>query len=110
MATPLNLNLTRKQGPSVWDEPRPQASTWRTYGMAAGAMVAAFALGRRRVNRPWAIGLALGVAGAALFADRLSSMLTSCAERLQIRSGARNDLVDRATEDSFPASDPTPYL
>ena len=107
MATPLNLTL--KRGPSVWDEPTAGPLPWRVYGVVAGAMLAGLAMGSRS-NRSRLMGLALGVAGASLLADRLSSAIAS-ATHAWIHRGVRKDhFVDRASEDSFPASDPTPYL
>ena len=105
MATPLNLTL--KRGPSVWDTPQKQRSDWRVYGVATGAALASMAM-RPRANRLWLMGLAFGVLGACLFADRLTSTITAAARRLGVRRGAGNDsVVDRGSEDSFPASDPT---
>jgi len=52
---------------------------------------------------PWG----LGVAGACLLGDRFASTIAATMRR--ILPGVRNDVVDRASEDSFPASDPTPY-
>jgi hypothetical protein len=108
MATPLNLTLM-KRGPSVWEEPKAGPSRWRVYGVAAGAVLAGLAMGSRS-NRSRLMGLALGVAGASLFADRLASSIAA-ARQLWVNRAARTDrIVDRASEDSFPASDPTPYL
>jgi hypothetical protein len=106
MSTPLNLTL--KRGPSVWDD-RPVSPTknWRAFGVAAGAVLASLAL-RPHANRRWLIGVGLGVAGACLLGDRFAS--TTSAGMRRIFTGVRNDAVDRASEDSFPASDPTPYL
>ena len=107
MTTPLNLTLTR--GPSVWDQPHQQRSDWRVYGVAAGAVLASVAM-RPRANRWWLMGLALGIIGTSVFADRLTSTITAAARQLGVRRGAGNDsAVDRGSEDSFPASDPTQY-
>lgn len=107
MATPLNLTL--KRGPSVWDTPQKQQSDWRVYGVAAGAALAIMAM-RPRANRLWLMGLAFGTLGTSLFADRLASTITAGARRLGVRRSAWQDnVVDRGSEDSFPASDPTQY-
>jgi hypothetical protein len=105
MSTPLNLTL--KRGPSVWDDqPASPATKWRALGVAAGAVLASLAL-RPRANRRWLLGVGLGVAGACLLGDRFASTIAATMRR--ILPGIRNDVVDRASEDSFPASDPTPY-
>ena len=107
MSTPLNLTLTR--GPSVWDEPRTSPTSWRACGVAAGAAFASLAL-RRHANRHWLIGAGLGVVGALLNAGRLRSTMKAGRRRLDVVRGVREDrLVDEASEDSFPASDPPQY-
>jgi hypothetical protein len=107
MATPLNLIL--KRGPSVWEEPKAGSSPWRVYGAIAGAVLAGLAIGSRS-QRSRLLGLALGVAGASLLANRLASTIAGVSQ-FRVERGARKDrIVDRASEDSFPASDPTPYL
>jgi hypothetical protein len=107
MATPLNLTL--KRGPSVWEAPKARPLSWRVYGAVAAAALAGLALSSRS-NRTRLLGLAVGVGGASLLADRLASTIAAAGEFLAA-CGARKDLiVDRGSEDSFPASDPTPYL
>jgi hypothetical protein len=105
MSTPLNLTL--KRGPSVWDDRPASSINWRALGVTAGAVLASLAL-RQRANRQWLVGVGLGVAGAYLLGDRCASALTAGMRR--IFPGVRKDLVDRGSEDSFPASDPTSYL
>ena len=107
MTTPLNLTLTR--GPSVWDERRAWPSYWRVYGVAAGAALAAFAM-QPRAKRGWMMGLAVGVAGTALLAGRWTAAMETSAHQFRRLRGTQKDyVVDRASEDSFPASDPPPY-
>jgi hypothetical protein len=106
----MPLNLTLKRGPSVWDERHTQRLDWRVYGVAAGAALASVAM-RPRANRWWLMGLAVGTLGACVFADRLASTITAGARRCGVLPGDGPDsVVDSASEDSFPASDPTQYL
>jgi hypothetical protein len=107
MATPLNLTL--KRGPSVWEKPKPGPSPWQVYGALGGALLVGLAIGSRS-NRSRLLGLALGIAGASLFADRLASTIGAGSQFLADRGARKDRIVDRASEDSFPASDPTPYL
>jgi hypothetical protein len=110
MATPLNLTL--KRGPSVWDDRTTSpAIDWRLCGVAAAAMLATLAL-RPRTSRRWLLGLALGLSTTSLFAQWFSSAIEAGARRLSTGRRALKDqaLVDRASEDSFPASDPAQYL
>jgi len=108
MATPLNLTL--KRGPSVWEEPKPAPSlSWRVYGAVAAAVLAGLALGSRS-NRSRLLGLAIGIGGASLLGDRLAPTIAAASRCLADRAARKDRIVDRASEDSFPASDPTPYL
>ena len=107
MATPLNLTLAR--GPSVWDEPPSGHTDWRIYGVAAGAALAGFAT-RRRAEHPLLLGLGLGVILASLLGDRVSSKIASACRQLVDRDASREIAIDRALEDSFPASDPSQFL
>ncbi len=105
-----SLNLTLQRGPSVWDARPSRPAGWRTYGVLAGAMLAGLAMRPRRTRR-WLMGLAFGVVVSSLAADRLFSTLAGRARRLRgDRDVGSESVVDRASEDSFPASDPTPYL
>jgi len=109
MTAPLNLTL--KRGPSVWDD-QPTAMTdhWRSYGIAAGALLATAAL-QPRTNHQWLLGLALGIVGTSLLAGRFSSTLQASAHQIRgLRGGRKDHVVDRASEDSFPASDPAQYV
>ena len=107
MAMPLNLTLTR--GPSVWDEQPSGHSHWRIYGVAAGATLVGFA-SRRRAQHPLLLGLGFGVVIASLLGDRVSSKLTAACRRLVEEDASREIAIDRALEDSFPASDPSQYF
>ena len=107
MATPLNLTL--KRGTSVWEEPNAGPSPWRLYGVVGAAVLAGLAIGSRS-NRSRLFGLAVGVAGASLLADRLASTIAAVGQAVADRGARKDRIVDRASEDSFPASDPTPYL
>lgn len=107
MSTPLNLTLAR--GPSVWDQPSTWPSARRIYSVAAGAALALLVT-TRRDRRPWLTGLVLGTAATALLASRCSSSLIESARWLRVRRRGRDDrVVDRDSEDSFPASDPPQY-
>jgi hypothetical protein len=107
MAMPLNLTLAR--GPSVWDEQPSGHTHWRIYGVAAGAALAGFAT-RRRAEHPWLLGLGLGVILASLLGERISSKVASVYRQLVDRDASREIAIDRALEDSFPASDPSQFL
>lgn len=107
MSTPLNLTL--KRGPSVWDHRSTWPSNWPANGVAAGVTFATIVTAQRS-KRPWLMGLALGIAGAYLLAGGFSSSLKARARQLRVlRSGHNDRAVDRASEESFPASDPTQY-
>lgn len=109
MGTPLNLTL--KRGPSIWEDQRTSFSDyWRVYGVAAGAAIAALAM-QPRTNRSWLLGLALGVAGTALLAGRFSTTIADATRQItRLRTTRKDHVVDTASEDSFPASDPPQYV
>ena len=108
MAMPLNLTLSNR-GPSVWEERKARRSSWRFYGAVAAAALAGIALASRS-NRSRLLGLAVGVGGASLLSDRLASTIAAVGQCMATRGTRKDRIVDRASEDSFPASDPTPYL
>ncbi len=107
----MPLNLTLKRGPSVWDDrPTSPAIDWRMGGVAAGTMLAMLAL-RPMAGRRWLLGLAVGLSATSLLARPFSSVIDAGARRLQTGRRRKDQvLVDRASEDSFPASDPPQYL
>lgn len=100
---PPSLNLSPLRGPSVWDRIDRQSKLDRLGALlvSAGAAASAVALLRGR-GRPWTVGLTFAVMTAGLLCQGRSWTPPAAFKR---RSAA-DDAIDRASADSFPASDP----
>jgi hypothetical protein len=102
-----SLNLTLKRGPSVWGKPRNKPASWRIMTAATGVVITAFAMQSSPSRRGWLASLGLATVFFSLVGGRLSSTVQAGARGLRIVDRAQQDhVVDRASEDSFPASDP----
>ncbi len=104
-----SLNLTPHRGPSVWDVPEAESHAWM-FGLAAGAAVAALALGAGSGRRGRMAGIAAGATLATLaltyvpIRRRLETLRVQTQTRSRIREGEQ---LDHTLRQSFPASDPT---
>jgi hypothetical protein len=104
------MNLTLKRGPSVWDDRPSAAINWRVAAAAGGLVITAVALSSRSSRSNWLAGLGLCGVAASLLSGRWSSTLQAGSRALRIIGRTPPDhVVDRASEDSFPASDPTAH-
>lgn len=104
MEAPL-MNLTPDRGPSVWNAPRSTAMNWPMAAIAGGSLLAAYAWRNRSSHRALFAGLGLGSLACGLLAGSNSQRFTSAWNRLRPMTEPVIDDVDRASEDSFPASD-----
>ena len=106
--TPPPLNLTPKRGPSVWARLDSQpALDLRWLGLTMAAAPLAVIAWRRPSRERLALAL-LGTAciAGALFYETAASRISPVLERLGHAFGCdRRDIVDIASEASFPASD-----
>jgi len=105
------LNLTPARGPSVWER-LERESTLNRYSLAtiaSGAVVMASVLARPsagRAQRTWAAALGITCIAAGFVSHSGSRRVSEALGRL-FRPGAsgHDDAIDRASSDSFPASD-----
>jgi hypothetical protein len=104
------MNLTLKRGPSVWDDRPGAAVNWRVAAAAGGLVITAVALSSRSRHSNWVAGLGLCGVAASLLTGRWSSTFQAGCRALRVVGRTPPDrVVDRASEDSFPASDPTAH-
>ena len=106
---PPSLNLTPARGPSVWDrmERDTKIDQCSLAMIVGGAMLTASALGRRRsASSRWAAAIGLmSVAAGCFYHSGLR--LTTVLDQLRLPGATPvDDAIDRASSDSFPASDP----
>ncbi|MGE3177134.1 MAG: hypothetical protein AB7O32_06670 [Vicinamibacterales bacterium] len=100
MDTPLNL--TAERGPSIWDTPSPAPVRWSLVSLAVGAAMTA--AGYRQPGRRWLFAMGLGGLALGLIA---AVPVDAWRSRARVREAdRRDDPLDEAIEDSFPASDP----
>jgi len=87
---PTNLTMHRAGGPSVWDRQARQNSQCRTMGV---------------------IGLLMIAGGACFVAQAYKAQLATAFKGrvLPLFDGRAKDHVNRASADSFPASDPPSF-
>ena len=107
MTAPMNLTL--KRGPSVWDEPPNAPFNWRLAAATAGMLITGLGLVSRAPRSNWIVSLGLCSVALSLLGGRMSATVQASSRALR-RTGrtAQDHDVDRALEDSFPASDPPP--
>jgi hypothetical protein len=95
------INLTPQRGPSVWPRITSDPVTYHwPLTLAVSAVAALLGLRAPRAKRWMVIGWIAGAWGMALLASRTTLF------RLPKKIRPERDLVDEATEESFPASDP----
>ena len=98
----MSMNLTPARGPSAWDRMERESKLDRVAIslVTAGAALSSSALWQRDRRRAWAIALGVASIAAGIF---LHPGLRTA--RLSHRNAA-DEAIDRASADSFPASDP----
>jgi hypothetical protein len=97
------LNLSPARGPSVWDRIDRQSKLDRLalILISSGAAASAVVLARQR-GRSWVFAAAAGGLAAGLLWQGRSLRIAP----LFTRRNRFDEVIDRASADSFPASDP----
>jgi hypothetical protein len=99
-------NLSPKRGPSVWERAErathPVHASERVWIAACGSLLAAVGLSRRS----WGGGV-LAAAGGALAVRALLGKddLSACRRAVQRFREGKQDCIEEASDESFPASD-----
>ena len=106
MSQPLNLSPER--GPSVWARMDRESKTDQRslVVIIGGSLLTASALASPPTGRRWAVALGLACMAAGCICHSGSRQLSAALGRLLRPSGFPfDDAIDRASADSFPASD-----
>jgi hypothetical protein len=103
---PPSLNLTPERGPSVWAQMDRQSQLDRFWlaMIVGGGVLAASSVRRPSSGRAWAATLGMACMTTGLLCHSGSRRLSAVLERLWF-SEPVDDAIDRASADSFPASD-----
>jgi hypothetical protein len=105
MTAPMNLTL--KRGPSVWDAQRGTPVNWRLAAATGGMLITAFGLSSRSSRSNWLVSLGLCGVALSICGGRMASTVQAGSRALRGAGRTAQDHdIDRASEDSFPASDP----
>ena len=102
----MSLNLTPERGPSVWAR-MERESKMDQYWLAliiGGGVLAASSMRRPSNGRPWVVTVGLACMTAGFLCHSGSGRASAVLSRLW-RSVSEDDVIDTASEDSFPASD-----
>ena len=104
-----SLDLTPARGPSVWarmERERKMDRGWLAMIIIGGAVLVASVLRRPAIERAWTVALGLACVAVGCFSFGCPQRLSAALERLQrLGGGPVNDAIDRASANSFPASD-----